>query len=117
MQYVIECPDYTYQNGTFANDFIRNLWGFQNICVSDPCSDKTYLNLDGTCCEDETHSIVFVLDESGSIYPNDFAKCIDFIRGITQALNSNILNKNTKIGLVGFSGSGYEYSRLTNDWA
>jgi hypothetical protein len=116
MQYVAECPDYTYKNGTFA-DFIPNLWGFKDICVSDPCSDKTYLNLDGTCCEDETHSVVFVLDESGSIYPNDFAKCVEFVRGITEALNSNLLNSNTKIALVGFSGSGYEYSKLTKDWA
>ena len=59
---------------------------------------------------------MFVLDESGSIYPNDFTKCIDFIKGITESLNSNELNANTKLALVGFSGSGYEYSRLTDDW-
>ena len=114
MQYIVECPDYTYKNGTFY-DFIPNLWGFKSICVSDPCSDETYLNLDGTCCEDQTHSVVFVMDESGSIYPNDFAKCVEFIKGITAALNSNELNSNTKIGLVGFSNSGYEYIRLTSD--
>ena len=82
-------------------------------CVSDPCSDKTYLNLDGTCCEDQTHSVVFVLDESGSIGSSDFAKCVQFIKGITEELNSNEFNSQTKIGLVGFSKSGYEYSKLT----
>ena len=107
MQFVLDCPEYTYKNGTFKNDFLANLWGFKSICVSDPCSDKTYLNKDGTCCEDETHSIIFVLDESGSIYPINFEECIEFIKGITSALNSNELNSKTKIGLVGFSLEAY----------
>ena len=73
--------------------------------------------IDGTCCEDVTHSTVFVLDESGSIYPNDFAKVIAFVDSIISSLNVNDVNEGTKLGLVGFSNDAYEYMALNEDWA
>jgi hypothetical protein len=75
------------------------------------------LNIDGTCCEDVTHSTVFVLDESGSVYPNDFAKVINFIDSIISSLNVNGRNDGTKLGLIGFSNDAYEYFVLDEDWA
>ena len=98
-----ECPEYTYQK--------------EDQCVSDPCSDVSYLNKDGTCCEDENQSIVFVLDESGSITGSEFTKMKNFVKDITSGLNTNQLNANTKLGLVGFGSSAHEYQTLTTDWA
>jgi hypothetical protein len=75
------------------------------------------LNIDGTCCEDVTHSTVFVLDESGSVWPSDFAKVIDFIDTIISSMNVDSLNEGTKLGLIGFSDDAYEYFVLDEDWA
>ena len=60
---------------------------------------------------------MFVIDESGSIYPSDFSKIIDFVDHIIESLNTESLNDGTKLGLVGFSYDVYEYSGLSADWS
>ena len=60
---------------------------------------------------------MFVIDESGSIYPSDFSKIIEFVDHIIESLNTESLNDGTKLGLVGFSSDGYEYSGLSADWS
>ena len=60
---------------------------------------------------------MFVIDESGSIYSSDFSKIIDFVDHIIESLNTESLNDGTKLGLVGFSNDGYEYSGLSADWS
>ena len=41
-----ECSDYYYRNETV------DYYDFANACTQDPCSDASYLYIDGTCCED-----------------------------------------------------------------
>ena len=40
----------------------------------------------------------------------------NFVKDITSGLNTNQLNVNTKLGLVGFGNSAKEYQTLTSDW-
>lgn len=64
-------------------------------------------------CRYSSHAAVFVLDESGSISYSDFEKQIQFVRDVTNDLNSSTA---VMLGLVGFSSSSYEYLRPTDDF-
>ncbi|CAF89812.1 unnamed protein product [Tetraodon nigroviridis] len=89
------------QRTFYVNNFDA-LKPIKDDIITDICStDGSDLSLLSTVCKDVPGDLIFLIDSSGSIYPEDYQKMKDFMKSLVQ--KSNIGKDQVHVGVLQYS--------------